>query len=191
MHDEKRGTARRRAFAAARHSAPTLAAWVLMTTPFLDARAHEPAPAPLAPAALTVVERYMDAMRARDRAAVDALVADDAVFEYPFSRSGNTEPGAGRRFEGREAVMRDYVDRGFAILTKIDWTDPVFTPSADGRTVFLEARGDMLLVNDVPYRNHYVVRFDVSDGRIVRMAEYMNTVTASQALERAGLAPRP
>jgi ketosteroid isomerase-like protein len=186
MQDLNRCTARWRAACLRRYSAAALVALLLSSTLTSNARAHDAVPAPV-----TVVQRYMDAMRAKDRAAVDALLADDAVFEYPYSRSGNTEPGAGRRFEGREAVMRDYVDRGFAMLAKIDWTDPVFTPSADGRTVFLEARGDMLLANDVPYRNHYVVRFDVRDGRIVHMAEYMNTVTASQALERAGLTPRP
>lgn len=143
------------------------------------------------PAAVRVVQRYMDAMRAKDRTAVEALIAPDAVFEYPYSRTGSTEPGAGRRFTGKESVMRDYVDRGFGILVKIDWTDPVFTPSADGRTVFVEARGDMMLVNDVPYRNQYVIRFDVEKGLITHMAEYMNTVTSGQALEKAGLLPKP
>ncbi|MGI9247119.1 MAG: nuclear transport factor 2 family protein, partial [Steroidobacteraceae bacterium] len=141
--------------------------------------------------AVRVVKRYMDAMRSMDRLAVDALIAPDAVFEYPYSRSGSTEPGAGRRYVGKEAIMRDYVGRAFDILLRIDWTEPVFTPSADGRTVFVEARGDMVLVNDVPYRNQYVIRFDVEGGRIRHMAEYMNTVTAGQALEQAGLLPKP
>jgi ketosteroid isomerase-like protein len=130
-------------------------------------------------------------MRAKDRAGVEALLAPDAVFQYAYNRSGATEPGSEKRFVGRDAVMREYVDRGFSILAKIDWTDPVYTPSADHKTVFVEARGDMVLGKDVPYRNKYVLRFDLHQGQITGMSEYMNTVTSGQALEAAGLLPKP
>jgi ketosteroid isomerase-like protein len=139
------------------------------------------------PAEIALVQKYFDAMRAKDRAAVEALLTPDAVFEYAYSRTGATAPGSEKRFTGRDTVMREFVDRAFQIMSKIDWQDPVYTLSADGQTVFVEMRGDMVLGKDVPYRNRYVARFDLREGSITGMREYMNPVTAGQALEAAGL----
>jgi ketosteroid isomerase-like protein len=139
------------------------------------------------PAEIRLLERYFDAMRAKDRAAVEALLAPDAVFRYAYDRGGSTEPGVERRFVGRDAVMRDFVDRAFRLMTKLDWFEPAYTISADHKTVFVEVRGDMVLGASTPYRNQYVIRFDLRDGLIAGMSEYMNTVTASQAIEAAGL----
>jgi ketosteroid isomerase-like protein len=52
--------------------------------------------------------------------------------------------------------------------------------------VFVEVRGDMVLGTSTQYRNRYVIRFDLRDGLITGMSEYMNTVTATQAIEAAG-----
>jgi ketosteroid isomerase-like protein len=82
--------------------------------------------------------------------------------------------------------MTDFVDRAFTRLSKIDWFEPVYTISADRRTVFVEVRGDMVLGTSTQYRNRYVIRFDLRDGLITGMSEYMNTVTATQAIEAAG-----
>lgn len=138
------------------------------------------------PAEIRLLEKYFDAMRAKDRAAVEALIAPDAVFQYAYDRGGSTEPGVERRFVGRDAVMTDFVDRAFTRLSKIDWFEPVYTLSADHRTVFVEVRGDMVLGASTRYRNRYVIRFDLHHGLIAGMTEYMNTVTATQAIEAAG-----
>lgn len=138
------------------------------------------------PAEIRLLERYFDAMRAKDRAAVEKLLAPEAVFQYAYDRSGSTEPGASRRFVGRDAVMRDFVDRAFTHMAKIDWFEPTYTVSADRRTVFVEVRGDMVLGASTVYRNQYVLRFDLHQGLITGMTEYMNTVTATQAIEASG-----
>lgn len=138
------------------------------------------------PPEIRLLEKYFDAMRAKDRAAVEALIAPEAVFQYAYDRAGSTEPGSERRFVGREAIMRDFVDRAFVRLSKIDWSEPVYTLSADRRTVFVEVRGDMVLGASTPYRNKYVIRFDLHHGLITGMSEYMNTVTATQAIAAAG-----
>lgn len=138
------------------------------------------------PAEIRLLERYFDAMRAKDRAAVAGLIAPDAVFQYAYDRSGSTEPGAGRRFEGHDSIMSGFVDRAFTRMAKIDWFEPVYTVSADRRTVFVEVRGDMVLGTSTIYRNQYVIRFDLRQGLITGMTEYMNTVTATQAIEASG-----
>lgn len=127
-----------------------------------------------------VVNAWLDALSRKDRPALAAMIAEDAVFEYPFDRSGKTEAGSWRSFRGRDAVMKNYVDVALARLSPIGWTEREVTRSADGKRVFVEALGDMG-INGVPYRNRYVLRFDIKDDRIVQMKEYLNPVTSAMA----------
>lgn len=148
--------------------------FLLLALPFAAPASARPDPA--AP-----VRAFLAAMTAKDRPAVAALVDEAAVFQYPFDRSGRTEAGSWRRFAGREAVLTGYVDAAFARISRIGWTEAEFTSSADGRTIFVEARGDMVLATGAAYRNRYVLRFDLRHGKIVGMKEYMNPVTAALA----------
>lgn len=146
------------------------------------------------PAPEAVVTAFLAALTHKDRAAAQALIAPDIVAEYPFDRSGKTEPGSWRRFVGRDAVMANYVDRAFAAIAAIDWTDRVLTRAADGKAVFFEAWGDMRLADGTSYRNRYVIRFDLDNGRIIGLREYLNPVTAAIATHSrtgADAAPQP
>jgi ketosteroid isomerase-like protein len=127
-----------------------------------------------------VVDDWLDALSRKDRPALAAMIAEDAVFEYPFDRSGKTEAGSWRSFRGRDSVMKNYVDVALARLSPIGWTERDVTRSADGKRVFVEALGDMG-INGVPYRNRYVLRFDIRDNRITHMKEYLNPVTSAIA----------
>lgn len=127
-----------------------------------------------------LVDAWLDALAHKDRAALAGMIAEDAVFEYPFDRSGKTEAGSWRVYRGREAVLKNYVDVALARLSPIGWTEREMTRSADGKRVFVEALGDMG-INNVPYRNRYVLRFDIKDGRIIHMKEYLNPVTSAIA----------
>lgn len=131
-----------------------------------------------APAA--VVTAWMAALTAKDRPALAVMVAPDAVFEYPFDRSGKTEAGSWRVFRGRDAVLAGYVDPALERLDRIDWTERDMTVAGDGKRVFVEALGDMR-VNGKPYRNRYVLRFDIRRGKIAGMKEYLNPVTSAIA----------
>jgi ketosteroid isomerase-like protein len=127
-----------------------------------------------------LVNAWLDALSRKDRPALEAMIAEDAVFEYPFDRSGKTEAGSWRSFRGRDAVLKNYVDVALARLSPIGWTEREVTRSADGSRVFVEALGDMGL-GGVPYRNRYVLRFDIKDDRITHMKEYLNPVTSAIA----------
>jgi ketosteroid isomerase-like protein len=140
-----------------------------------------PGPAMAASGGVGRVRAFLAAMAAKDRPAVAAMLDQAAVFEYPFDRSGRTEDGAWRRFDGRDAVLTGYVDNAFARIAKIAWTNERFTASADGQVVFVEARGDMRLASGATYRNLYVLRFQLRKGRISGLREYMNPVTAALA----------
>jgi Phenazine biosynthesis protein A/B len=53
----------------------------------------------------------------------------------------------------------------------------------DGATVFVEGRGDLILKQTgQPYRNIYVFRFSISDGKITEIREYANPVIYAKAL---------
>jgi ketosteroid isomerase-like protein len=137
------------------------------------------APAMARPAE-AVVNDWLAAQARKDRPALAAMIAEEAVFEYPFDRSGKTEAGSWRIFRGRDAVMKNYIDVAFARLDRIGWTEREMSVSTDGRRVFVEALGDMA-INGVPYRNRYVLRFDIKDDRITHMKEYLNPVTSAIA----------
>jgi ketosteroid isomerase-like protein len=127
-----------------------------------------------------LINDWLTAQARKDRPALAAMIAEDAVFEYPFDRSGKTEAGSWRVFRGRDAVLKNYIDVAFARLNPIGWTEREITVSAKGKRVFVEALGDMA-INGVPYRNRYVLRFDIKDDRIVHMKEYLNPVTSAIA----------
>jgi ketosteroid isomerase-like protein len=137
------------------------------------------APATARPAE-AVVNAWLDALTHKDRAALAAMIGDDAVFEYPFDKSGKTEAGSWRMYRGRDAVLKNYVDVALARLSPIGWTEREMTRSADGKRVFVEALGDMG-IDGVPYRNRYVLRFDIKGDRIIGMKEYLNPVTSAIA----------
>ena len=79
-----------------------------------------------------------------------------------------------------------YTQALFRKLTPLIWRDHSWTVSEINGAVYFFGRGDMLVTtNRKPYRNTYATRFDVDDGRIVKMAEYAN------AFHYAGLGVRP
>jgi two-component system, LuxR family, response regulator FixJ len=156
-----------------------LVALSMVVLPLLaSAPAEAGEPAASAPA---TVERFLQAMEAKDRDAVGQLVAGNVRIEYPFDRSGCTVDGCWRRFEGREAVLTGYVDPAFKRIGRIRWIEREMSLSKDGRRVFVEALGDMQLADGTPYRNRYVLRFDLADGQIAGLKEYLNPVTAAIA----------
>ena len=79
-------------------------------------------------------------------------------------------------FRGKDAVL-GYLGTIVANFSRAVLTERRFTVAEDGATVFLEAKGDLVHAHtSAPYRNMYVFRFDLHDGRIVGIAEYANPV---------------
>ena len=128
---------------------------------------------------------FFAALEAGDLDAVAALLHEDAVNVLPFTGDGRTEREALRVFDGEAAVL-GYFTAAAQRIDQVAFTDIVLTPSADGRTVFAQMRGDMVLPDGRPYRNLYVWRLDFEDGLIVTIHEYFNPVTADQAFGRGG-----
>jgi ketosteroid isomerase-like protein len=111
-------------------------------------------------AAKNAILAFFRAVATKDTVALGQSLTDDAVYEIPFSESGSTEPGQFRRYVGAAAI------------------------NADGSRVFIEQRGNMVLSDGRSYRNRYVFRFAIRNGRICHVREYFNPVTAAYAFKR-------
>jgi ketosteroid isomerase-like protein len=139
--------------------------------------------------ALETAKEFIRAVEAKDIDAVEDTLRDDAEQLFMHSNAVTTDQGvadiiAGRRrglcvadVSGREEVL-GYTRGIFDKFDPLIWRDHRWTVIPDGREVFFFGTGDMVVARTgAPYRNTYLTRFDVTDGKIVRMAEYGNVMT--------------
>ena len=84
--------------------------------------------------------------------------------------------------------MHDAVDiaphTAFAAEKSVKAIDPEYVVSHDARTVFVEVRGQVEMVNGKDYRNRYVLRFDIENGKIVCLKEFYNPIVSAIAFGR-------
>lgn len=135
-------------------------------------------------AAKASVARFYAAIGRRDWDAVRNALTADAVYEFPFSETGSSDPSECRRFEGADAIVgfwRDTLarDMRFAAPEDVD-----LSILADGSRLFIEQRGNIVLADGTPYRNRYIFRYDIRDGRIAHVREYINPVISARAFGR-------
>jgi ketosteroid isomerase-like protein len=128
--------------------------------------------------------RFFKAVAARDATALAQSITEDAVYEIPFSESGSTEPGEFRRYVGTAEVVEFWMATTANGPKSLGAEDVELSITADGSRVFIEQRGNMVLSDGRPYRNKYVFRFSIRDGRISHVREYFNPVIAAYAFRR-------
>lgn len=86
------------------------------------------------------------------------------------------------RFPDKEAVP-GYLQGVFQNFSYVAFVERELSVTNDGRTVFIEALGDLrTAIGDLLYSNRYVFKFDLDQGRITSIKEYANPVTASPIL---------
>lgn len=137
---------------------------------------------------LETAKEFIRAVEAKDIDAVEDTLRDDAEQLFMHSNAVTSAEGvadiiAGRRqgfcvaeVSGREEVL-GYTRGIFDKFDPLVWRNHRWTVSPDGRDVYFFGTGDMVVARTgAPYRNTYLTRFDVSDGKIVRMAEYGNVM---------------
>lgn len=140
---------------------------------------------PAAETNLGIAQEFIRAVEAKDLAAVDAVLAPKVRQLFMHTTATTSPQGvadiiAGRRRGLCVAEMKDrdvlaYTEALFAKFTPLIWRDHDWTTSPDGREVFFHGIGDMVVARSgKPYRNSYVTRFDITDGKIALMAEHAN-----------------
>jgi uncharacterized protein len=127
---------------------------------------------------LATVRRYIDAINAWDFDTKRELLAADAVFEMPYAPDGFE-----RRIVGRDNIIA-FVETVPAIIDAENLHDVrLETYHSDPGEIVAEYRSDMVIKpTGAVYRNEYVSRFTVRDGRITRFAEHYDPIRLVVAL---------
>jgi ketosteroid isomerase-like protein len=135
-------------------------------------------------AAKDAIRRFFRAVAAKDAVALTESITKDAIYEIPFSESGSSEPGGFRSFQGAAAVVEFWMATVAGGLQNLGADDVELSITGDGSRVFIEQRGNMILSDGRPYRNKYVFRFSIRDGRVSHVREYLNPIIAAYAFHR-------
>jgi ketosteroid isomerase-like protein len=134
------------------------------------------------PTAAALAKAYIEALQAKDREAILTLLADDFALEIPMDCSGAND--LSDSWCGMDAARNNY-DQAFRAIEILKYVDIEITAGKDDTVAFLEGMGRMRMANGRPYNNRYVFRFDTAGGKIRRIREYANPVTAGVAFGMA------
>jgi ketosteroid isomerase-like protein len=135
-------------------------------------------------AAKDAIRRFFKAVAAKDAGALAGSLTEDAIYEIPFSETGSIEPGGFRSYIGAAAVVDFWMTTVGGGLQNLGPDDVELSITGDGSRVFIEQRGNMVLSDGRPYRNKYVFRFSIRDGRVSHVREYLNPIIAAYAFHR-------
>lgn len=124
-----------------------------------------------------VVAPLFEAVAKEDLAAANAFLMEGAPIHAMFNPNGETGEGSIRTFPATayfQLVAGNYEN--------IVFTDRTYSVADDGKTVWMEANGDLRLeATGAPYRNRYVFKLTLNDaGKITEIREWVNTVTLTQ-----------
>jgi ketosteroid isomerase-like protein len=132
-----------------------------------------------------IIVPFFEAVAREDLPAAQAFLAPNAQVMAMFNPNGQNGVAAQRNFPAATyfgIVTRNYDNLVFAQRT--------FTTSSDGRIVWMEAQGELIVTaSGLPYRNGYVFKFTLENGKIRTIQEWVNTVTLTQqgiAAQRPG-----
>ncbi|MCK1796583.1 nuclear transport factor 2 family protein [Streptomyces sp. XM4193] len=143
-------------------------------------------PTPEPHAALDAAREFIHAVESKDLETADRLLAPEARQLFMQTHRAKTAEGvediiAGRvkgfcvaDIKGKKDVL-GYTKALFDKFTPLRWRDQRWTAAEGGREAHFYGKGDMTVARTgKPYRNIYVIRFDIENGKIVRIAEYGN-----------------
>jgi ketosteroid isomerase-like protein len=120
------------------------------------------------------VEGFIEALQQKDPIILSTLLDPQASVVLPMTFSGNPTPET--QFEGKDAVL-GYLQQILTHMEQIRFTDPKLSVVSDENVLFFEAIGDFITTTNAPYKNVYVLKFELQDNKIVHVTEYANPVT--------------
>lgn len=136
----------------------------------LDANA--PAATPPTTTGITLAEtvlRYLELSNAGEPAAAEALEHPDVRFWLSGRLVVSGELSRAQHRKAAAGVHETFPD-GYALHVK--------SVTQQGGRVAIEAQGEGVLADGTPYSPHYAIFFDVRDGLITSMREYIDTELA-------------
>lgn len=123
-----------------------------------------------------VVEAYLDAVGRLDLPAVEATFAEDVELVLPYA-----PPGFPKVSRGRAAAMEVYPE---GLMDPMDFSDYRIDAleGRPGEWVAEYTSNTRVLTTGRPYRNTYISRFSIREGRITRLAEFFDPIVLVTAL---------
>jgi uncharacterized protein len=127
---------------------------------------------------MDLVRRYIDAINAWDFDAKRQMLDPDMVFEMPYA-----PPGFENRIEGAENYLA-FAKAAMDVVGDENLHDlQLETFASDPGEVIVFYKSDMAFkTTGAEYRNDYVGRFTVRNGKITRFAEYYDPIRLVVAL---------
>jgi ketosteroid isomerase-like protein len=130
-----------------------------------------------------VVAPFFDAVAREDLAAAQAFMTPETKARAMFNPNGQNGVATIRTFPA--AAYFTLVSRNY---DNIVFSDRIFSVADDGRTVWMEAQGNLVVTaTGQPYKNGYVFNLTLANNRIEKIEEWVNTVTLTQQ----GITARP
>ena len=134
---------------------------------------------------MDIAMRYLEAINAWDFEVKRDLLAPDIVFEMRYAPEGFP-----RRIVGVDALMEFLAPLPESIVTEGLHDIHLETLHSDPEEVIAFYKSDMQMVQPVDYRNEYVTRFTIHDGKITRFCEYYDPIPLVVAFGGSVTPPR-
>ena len=123
-----------------------------------------------------VVVAYLDAVGRLDLPAIEATFAEDVELVLPYA-----PPGFPKVSHGRAEAMKVYPD-GLMEPMRFDGYRIDALEGRPGEWLAEYTSDTTVLTTGRPYRNTYISRFSIRDGRITRLAEFFDPIVLVTAL---------
>jgi ketosteroid isomerase-like protein len=118
----------------------------------------------------TVVCKFFELLNAEDFEGVRALLSEDAAW-IPQARD---MPGAGE-YRGRNVIVDTFLKPIRAMFAKGSPSNRILSMASNGELVLAETHGTGHLSDGRPYDNRYAWAFEVRDGKVAMIREYLDS----------------
>lgn len=122
-----------------------------------------------------LVKQAWGAFATRDPARIAEVFADDAEWIAPRANATAVALGVTDHMKGAQAIAGFIVNGMRRLFADVSIAFTGFY--ADGSIVVVEEEMSAILPNGLPYRLTYCFIFECAGGRIVRVREYMDTMS--------------
>lgn len=129
----------------------------------------------------TIVQNAWKAFASHDADRIAAVFTDDAEWLAPPGNATAVALGATSHLVGRQAIVR-FLAEDFTRLFVRDVAVTFHAFHADGDRVIVEETMTATLANGNHYANDYCLVFELRDGLIHRVREYMDTARGNRMM---------
>jgi ketosteroid isomerase-like protein len=118
----------------------------------------------------TVVRKFFELLNAEDLEGVRALLSEDAAW-IPQARD---MPGAGE-YRGRNVIVDTFLKPIRAMFAPGSPSNRIVSMASNGELVLVETHGTGHLKDGRPYDNRYAWAFEIRDGKVAMIREYLDS----------------